>query len=75
MASRRPAGRCANCAMLFEERPESCAYCGAAVWPVDDLVEQAAQRVVVSGGKIEQVRGETVERLRGAGGIGASLKF
>jgi peptide chain release factor subunit 1 len=68
-------GQCANCAMLFEERPESCPYCGAAVWPIEDLVEQAAQRVVLSGGKIEQVRGEIVERLRGAGGIGASLKF
>ena len=68
-------GRCTNCAMLFEERPESCPYCGAAVWPVADLVEQAAQRVIVSGGKVEQVRGEMVERLRGAGVIGASLKF
>ena len=29
----------------------------------------------MSGGKVEQVRGEMVERLRGAGGIGASLKF
>lgn len=71
-----PSGsRCANCAMLFEERPESCAYCGASVWPVDDLVEQAAQRVVVSGGKVEQVGGIAAERLKEAGGIGASLKF
>lgn len=61
--------------MLFEGRLESCAYCGAAVRPVDDLVEQAAQRVVVSGGKIEQVRGATVERLGVAGSIGAFLKF
>jgi hypothetical protein len=59
----------------FEERPASCAYCGAAVWPVDDLVEQAAQRVVVSGGKVEQVRGAMAERLGVAGGIGAFLKF
>ena len=70
-----PGSRCANCAILFEGRPESCAYCRAAVCPVDDLVEQVAQRVVVSGGKVEQVRGAIVERLRGAGSIGASLKF
>lgn len=71
-----PSGsRCVNCAMLFEEKPESCAYCGADVRAVDDLVEQAAQRVVVSGGKVEQVRGTVVERLREAGGIGACLKF
>ncbi len=71
-----PSGsRCINCATLFEEKPESCAYCGAAVWPVDDLVEQAAQRVVVSDGKVEQVRGAMAERLGVAGGIGAFLKF
>jgi hypothetical protein len=71
-----PSGsRCINCATLFEEMPESCAYCGATVWPVDDLVEQAAQRVVVTGGKVEQVRGEMAARLGVAGGIGAFLKF
>jgi len=71
-----PSGsRCINCATLFEEKPASCAYCDAAVWPVDDLVEQAAQRVVVSGGKVEQVRGAMAERLGVAGGIGAFLKF
>jgi hypothetical protein len=32
-----------NCGTLFEEKPESCAYCGSAVRPVDDLVEQAAR--------------------------------
>jgi peptide subunit release factor 1 (eRF1) len=71
-----PSGsRCINCATLFKGMPESCAYCGAAVHPVDDLVEQAAQRVVVSGGKVEQVRGAMAERLGVAGGIGAFLKF
>ncbi len=68
-------GRCINCATLFEEKLASCAYCDATVWPVDDLVEQAAQRVVVSGGKVEQVRGAMAERLGVAGGIGAFLKF
>ena len=70
-----PGGRCVNCGTLFEETPESCAYCGAAVRPVDDLVEQAAQRVVASGGKVEHVGGTIAERLGAAGGIGAFLKF
>jgi peptide chain release factor subunit 1 len=71
-----PSGsRCINCATLFGEMPESCAYCNAIVWPVDDLVELAAQRVVVRGGKVEQVRGEMAARLSEAGGIGAFLKF
>jgi len=70
-----PGGRCANCATLFGEKLESCDYCGAVVWPVDDLVEQAAQRVIVSGGKVEHVSGAAVERLGEAGGIGAFLKF
>ena len=70
-----PGSRCVNCGMLFEEKPESCAYCGAAVRPVDDLVEQAAQRMVMSGGKVEHVGGAMPERLGAAGGIGAFLKF
>jgi peptide subunit release factor 1 (eRF1) len=70
-----PGGRCANCSTLFWEMPESCDYCGAAVRPVDDLVEQAAQRVFASGGKIEHVSGAAAERLRAAGGVGAFLKF
>jgi peptide subunit release factor 1 (eRF1) len=68
-------GRCVSCETLFEEGPESCVYCGAIVRPVDDLVEQAAQRVVVSGGKVEHVGGAMAERLGVAGGIGAFLKF
>ena len=70
-----PGSRCVNCGTLFEEKPGSCAYCGAAVRPVDDLVEQATQRVVVSGGKVEHVGGAMAERLGMAGGIGAFLKF
>jgi peptide subunit release factor 1 (eRF1) len=71
-----PSGsKCINCAMLFEENLESCAYCGVAARPVDDLVEQAAQRVVMTGGKVEQVRGTMAARLSVAGGIGAFLKF
>jgi hypothetical protein len=42
---------------------------------VKKMITMAAQRVVVSGGKVEQVRGTIVERLRKAGGIGAFLKF
>jgi peptide chain release factor subunit 1 len=71
-----PSGsRCVSCETLFEERPESCVYCGAVVRPVDDLVEQAAQRVVVSGGRLEHVGRAMAERLGVAGGIGAFLKF
>jgi len=71
-----PSGsRCINCATLFDETLELCPYCDASVRPVDDLVEQAAQRVIVSGGKVEQVRGAIVERLREVGSIGAFLKF
>jgi peptide subunit release factor 1 (eRF1) len=71
-----PSGsKCINCATLFEEKLESCAYCGVAARPVDDLVEQVAQRVVVTGGKVEQVRGTMAARLSAAGGVGAFLKF
>jgi nucleotide-binding universal stress UspA family protein len=62
-------------AARFGEKLESCAFCGAVVWPVDDLVEQVAQRVVVSGGEVEHVSGAAAERLGGAGSVGAFLKF
>jgi peptide chain release factor subunit 1 len=74
-AFRARGGRCVNCAMLFARTEGSCDYCGAAIKPVDDLLEQMIERVLEQDGKIEEVAGEAALRLCQAGGIGAVLRF
>ena len=68
-------GRCVNCTMLFARTEGSCDYCGAAIKPVDDLLEQMIQRVLEQDGKIEEVTGDAALRLRQVGSIGAVLRF
>ncbi|HEV8712408.1 MAG TPA: Vms1/Ankzf1 family peptidyl-tRNA hydrolase [Candidatus Binatia bacterium] len=68
-------GQCSNCAMLFARTGGPCDYCGAALAPFDDLVEQMAEQVLESGGKVEEVVGDAAIRLPQAGGIGAILRF
>jgi peptide chain release factor subunit 1 len=74
-AFRARGGRCVHCAMLFARTEGSCDYCGAAIKPVDDLLEQMIDRVLEQDGKIEEVAGEAALRLCQAGGIGAVLRF
>jgi peptide chain release factor subunit 1 len=68
-------GRCVNCAMLFARTDGSCDYCGAAIKPVDDLLEQMIERVLEQDGKIEEVTGAAALRLGQAGSVGAVLRF
>jgi peptide subunit release factor 1 (eRF1) len=68
-------GRCSNCGMLLALTEGACDYCGGAVQPVDDLLEQMAERVLESDGKIEEVEGDAAARLQEKGGIGAFLRF
>jgi peptide subunit release factor 1 (eRF1) len=68
-------GRCPNCGMLFAKTDGSCDYCGAAIAPVNDLVERIVERVLEGDGKVEEVTGEAARRLQQAGGIGAVLRF
>jgi peptide chain release factor subunit 1 len=72
----RRGGQCTTCAALFVEDRNVCAYCGAAVASVDDIVARVAERVAEMSGKVEPVRGTAADRLKGAGGgIGAFLRF
>ncbi|HXG50182.1 MAG TPA: VLRF1 family aeRF1-type release factor [candidate division Zixibacteria bacterium] len=68
-------GCCENCNLLLASTEGACRYCGGAVRPVSDLMERMAERVVEQDGKVEQVQGDAAELLRGAGGIGAFLRF
>jgi peptide chain release factor subunit 1 len=68
-------GQCTNCGMLFARTDGSCDYCGAAIKPVNDLLERMLERVLEQDGKIEEVEGDAAIRLRQVGNIGAILRF
>ena len=70
-----PGSQCTNCASMFAGEAESCVYCGAAVRALPDVVSRLVETVVDAGGEAESVRGPAAQRLRGAGGIGAFLRF
>jgi len=61
--------------MLFARTDGSCDYCGAAIKPIDDLLEQMLERVLDQDGKIEEVEGDAATRLQQVGNIGAILRF
>jgi peptide subunit release factor 1 (eRF1) len=68
-------GRCSNCGMLFAKSGGTCDYCGGAIQPLDDLLEQMIERVLEQDGKIEEAKGDAALRLDHAGSIGAVLRF
>jgi peptide subunit release factor 1 (eRF1) len=68
-------GRCTNCGMLFARTEGSCDYCGAAIKPIHDLLEQMVERVLEQDGRVEKISGDAALRLQQAGGIGAVLRF
>jgi peptide chain release factor subunit 1 len=67
--------RCTNCGMLFARTEGSCDYCGAAIKPIDDLLEQMVERVLEQDGQVEKISGDAALRLQQAGGVGAVLRF
>ncbi|HWP58955.1 MAG TPA: VLRF1 family aeRF1-type release factor [Candidatus Acidoferrales bacterium] len=67
--------RCQNCHMLLAKSQGGCDYCGGAIQPVSDLIEQMAERVLEQNGKVEQVKGDAATILGRVGGIGAFLRF
>jgi peptide chain release factor subunit 1 len=68
-------GQCVNCGMLYAGVGSSCDYCGAAIKPVDDLLERMVERVLEQDGRIAQVAGDAAIRLQQAGSVGAVLRF
>jgi peptide subunit release factor 1 (eRF1) len=69
-------GRCANCGMLFARSAGTCDYCGAAIDPIDDLLERMVERALEQESKVEEVDGNAALRLQQrAGGIGGILRF
>jgi peptide subunit release factor 1 (eRF1) len=69
-----PGFECLSCSSLFSTEQKACSYCGASPVPVTDVVENAVQRALRRGARIEIVRAEAAAALDNAGGIGAFLK-
>jgi peptide chain release factor subunit 1 len=69
-----PGFECSKCSALFSIENPACHYCGAAVRPVNDVVELAVEHALRTGAKVEVVTGEAAASLSTAGGIGAFLR-
>src|SRR5579884_447860 len=65
---------CEQCAALFSQERETCAYCNGSLRRVPDLIARAAERAFEQGAVVEQVRGEAAAKLTIAGGIGGWLR-
>ena len=61
--------------MLFARTEGPCDYCGGAIKPVDDLLEQMIERAVEQDARVEEVAADAAQRLQQVGGIGAVLRF
>jgi hypothetical protein len=68
-------GVCSGCGVLALSSAEPCDFCGSSRSPVRDLVGRMAAAVAESGGRLDRLHGSAAERLRGAGGVGAFLRF
>jgi peptide chain release factor subunit 1 len=67
---------CSQCDMLYEDnRPEKCVYCGGTLAHTPNLVSHLIERVISSGGQVEEVRNQAAERLAQQGHIGAFLRY
>ena len=67
--------QCANCGALLAKDNGPCAYCDSPVRVIEDLIGLAAERVLETEGKVEEVRGAAAKRLHEVGSVGALLRF
>ncbi|MGH9380530.1 MAG: host attachment protein [Thermoanaerobaculia bacterium] len=67
---------CPECEALYADGPARCPRCGTDLIPLRDLLERLAEKTLVLGGRVEQVRGGAAERLQArAEGVGAFLRY
>jgi intracellular sulfur oxidation DsrE/DsrF family protein len=65
---------CTKCEALFSDTVDSCKVCGATLVSAVNVVERAIERALRQAAKIEAVKGQALNVLNEAGGIGAFLK-
>jgi hypothetical protein len=74
-ACHAPGYECTGCGAMFSSEADPCAFCGASVVAVRDIMSCAVDHAMRKGLKIEVVRGEEAQAsLVNAGGIGAFLR-
>jgi peptide subunit release factor 1 (eRF1) len=67
---------CSQCNMLYgENRPDQCVYCGGTLSHTPNLVSQLIERIINSGGQVEEVHNPAAEKLAQRGHIGAFLRY
>jgi peptide subunit release factor 1 (eRF1) len=71
----REGGRCRGCRSLTRSAAGECPFCRGPLDPVRDLVTRMARAVYEAGGRLDRLEGPAAERVRGAGGIGAFLRY
>jgi peptide chain release factor subunit 1 len=68
--------RCGSCDLLvMEETSRSCPHCGGDLETVRDLLEPLAHRVLLQGGRVEEVRADAAASLAPVGGVAALLRY
>ncbi|MEO0249796.1 MAG: hypothetical protein ABIN58_09750, partial [candidate division WOR-3 bacterium] len=67
---------CSQCDMLYgDNRPDRCIYCGGTLAHTPNLVSQLIERIINSGGQVEEVHNQAGEKLAQMGHIGAFLRY
>jgi peptide chain release factor subunit 1 len=74
-AEPREGGVCRRCRSLTRSAAGDCPFCRGPLDPVRDLVTRMARAAYEAGGGLDRLEGAAAERLRGAGGIGAFLRY
>jgi hypothetical protein len=69
-------GVCRVCGRFAASVEDRCPVCGAALRPVDDVVEAAIRKTIIAGGEVEIVHGPAADELVArCGGVAAQLRF
>ncbi len=71
-----PGSVCATCGALFVDAVNGpCLYCRGVLEATPNLLTPAIERVLATGGAVEELRGPAAEKLAALGHIGAFLRF
>jgi peptide subunit release factor 1 (eRF1) len=66
---------CPKCDYFAAKPFRKCPVCSATAEPIDDIVDYAVERAVLSGGHVRVVRGKAREWLLARGAVGAVLRY
>lgn len=70
-----PGGRCPACDALTLTGEGGCPFCGAPLEPFDDVVSEMARRVVIRGGRFDEVHDAAAASLAPFHGIAGLVRY